>query len=77
MRLRQGDTKGAVAAYERAAAESRTENAALLSGLTRVLTRDGRAQVRLDLLSAAWMVLSHCLGPGRWRVAEQLALLQW
>ena len=45
MRLRQGDTKAGVAAYERAVAETRTESAALLSGLARALISDGRASV--------------------------------
>ena len=47
VRLRQGDSKAGVAAYERAVAESSTESAALLSGLARALISDGRASVRL------------------------------
>ena len=46
MRLRQGDTKAAVAAYERSLAEAQTESAAVLSGLARALIKDGRATVR-------------------------------
>ena len=45
VRARQGNTKAAVAAYERAVAEAPAESAALLSGLARALTSDGRASV--------------------------------
>ena len=78
VRLRQGDTKGAVAAYERAAAESRTENAALLSGLTRVLIRDGRAPVH-PCWNPSWNqgLWFRVLGLGFWVLSFREGIRDW